>query len=132
MRGFVKEFKDFVATGNMVELAVAVILGAAVGAVIKAFTEGIVMQLVAAVVGKPDFSKVTITLRRRVGAVDPVTGQKGDAVLQIGTVVNTLITLIVTGFVLFLLIKGYNRMRQKAPESVGPTAVEVLQEIRDE
>jgi large conductance mechanosensitive channel len=129
---FVREFKDFIATGNMIELAVAVILGGAVGAVIKAFTEGIMMQLIAAIFGKPDFSQVTITLRRNIGDVDPVTGKRGDAVLQIGSFINTLITLVLTGLVLFILIKGYNKMKKKAPESVGPTEVEVLQEIRDE
>ena len=62
MRSFLKEFKEFIATGNMIELAVAVILGAAVSAVIKAFTDGIVMQVVAAIFGKPNFDDVTITL----------------------------------------------------------------------
>jgi large conductance mechanosensitive channel len=128
----VREFKDFIATGNMLELAVAVILGGAVGAVIKAFTDGIMMQIVAAIFGKPDFSKVTITLRRNIGDVDPATGKKGDAVLQIGTFINTLISLVLTGLVLFMMIKAYNRLKRSSPESVGPTEVEVLQEIRDE
>jgi large conductance mechanosensitive channel len=58
-------------------------------------------------------------------------GNSVDAVLQIGTFINALITLVVTGFVLFLLIKGYNRMKRTQPGVIAPTEVEVLQEIRD-
>lgn len=133
MRTFLKEFKEFIATGNMLELAVAVILGAAVGAVIKAFTEGIVMQIIAAIFGKPDFSSVTIVLRKNVGKDD--NGKSLDSVLQIGTLINTLITLILTGLVLFLMIKGYNRLKRKQvaeePGIPQATEVELLIEIRD-
>jgi len=123
MRKFLQEFREFIATGNMVELAVAVILGTAVGAVIRAFTEGIMMQIVAAIVGEPDFDDVTIGLRR-------------GAELQIGTFLNQLITLVLTGLVLFLLIKAYNRLRRRAEAEPatdpGPTELELLTQIRDE
>jgi len=137
MKNFLKEFKEFIATGNMIELAVAVILGASVSAVIKAFTDGIIMQLVAAIFGKPNFDDVTITLRKNVGP-DPTdaTGVKRvDAVLKIGTFINTLISLVLTGIVLFLLIKAYNRMKKKAAEvpatDPGPSEIDLLTEIRD-
>jgi large conductance mechanosensitive channel len=134
MKNFLKEFKDFIATGNMIELAVAVILGTAVGAVIKAFTDGIIMQMVAAVFGKPNFDDVTITLRHDVGK-DPLDPTKAiDAVLKIGTFINTVISLVMTGLVLFLLIKAYNRMkRRNAVETPdrGPSEIELLTEIRD-
>jgi large conductance mechanosensitive channel len=133
MKNFLKEFKDFIATGNMIELAVAVILGAAVGAVIKAFTEGIVMQAIAAIFGQPDFSTIKITLRHNVSKAKD--GSPIDATLQIGAFINTLITLILTGLVLFLLIKGYNKMKRSKPVEeaapAGPTDVELLSEIRD-
>ena len=134
MKRFLKEFRDFVATGNVIELAVAVILGAAISAVIKAFTDGIIMQVVAAVFGKPNFDSVTITLRHNVG-VDPLDPTKTiDAVLKLGTFINTLISLLITGLVLFLLIKGYNKMKKRNAEenpSVGPSEIELLTEIRD-
>ena len=133
MRKFVKEFREFIATGNMIELAVAVILGGAVGAVIKAFTDGIVMQVVAAIFGKPNFDDVTITLRHNV-ATD-ADGNPVDAVMQIGTFINTLITLVLTGLVLFLMVKAYNRMKRRQavedPAVPQPTEVELLIEIRD-
>ena len=134
MKNFAKEFKDFIATGNMIELAVAVILGGAVGTVIKAFTDGIMMQLVAAIFGKPDFKDVTITLRKNVGK--DADGKSIDSVLQIGTFINTLISLILTGLVLFMIVRAYNKMKKKKEAEgdaapAGPTEVELLTEIRD-
>lgn len=118
MKSFLKEFRDFIATGNMIELAVAVILGTAIGGAIKAFTDGILMQLVAAIIGKPDFSEIVWGL--------------GDAKLQIGVFINALITLISTGLVLFMIIKGYNRFkRPPAGETPAPNQLELLTQIRD-
>lgn len=132
MKKFLKEFREFIATGNMIELAVAVILGAAVAAAITAFTNGIVMQIVAAIFGKPNFDDVTITLRHNVGT--DAQGNPVDAVMQIGTFINALISLVLTGLVLFLMIKAYNRMKRKSAEEApdpGPTEIELLTEIRD-
>jgi large conductance mechanosensitive channel len=133
MKNFAKEFRDFIATGNMIELAVAVILGGAVGAVIKAFTDGIMMQVVAAIFGQPDFSTIKITLRHHVAVKD---GVPVDSTLQIGAFLNTLISLILTGLVLFMIVKGYNKMkaRKAAAEPAapaGPTEIDLLTEIRD-
>ena len=137
MKNLVKEFREFIASGNMLELAVAVILGAAVAAVIKIFTEGIVMQVIAAIFGKPNFDDVTIVLRHDVSCTTDAAGQRTctDAALQIGTFVNAVITLVLTGLALFMMIKAYNRMKRKqAAEEPGeplPTEVELLIEIRD-
>jgi len=136
-KGLIKEFREFIASGNMIELAVAVILAGAVGVVIKAFTDGIMLQIVAAIFGKPDFASITITLRHNVSK-DPVTGKEIDSVLQIGTFINALITLVLTGLVLFAIVKGYNAMKAKrAKEEIaeeaaaGPTEIDLLTEIRD-
>lgn len=136
-RGLIKEFREFIASGNMIELAVGVILAGAVGVVIKVFTEGIMMQVVAAIFGQPNFDDVTITLRRNVGT-DKTTGEPADAELQIGTFINALITLVLTGLVLFMIVKAYNRLkaRKNVEEAVeeaaaGPTEIELLIEIRD-
>lgn len=118
MKNFLKEFKDFIATGNMIEFAVAVILGAAVGAVIKAFTDGILMQIVAAIFGEPDFADVTWGL--------------GDAELKVGLFLNALIALVSTGLVLFMIIKAYNRFRRPVDgETPAPNQLELLTQIRD-
>lgn len=137
MRSFIKEFKDFIATGNVIELAVAVILAGAIGAVVTSFTQGIMMQIVAAIIGQPDFSEWTITLRNDV-STDAVTGEPVDATLQIGAFINTVISLVVVGFVLFLIIKAYNHMKARRAADIAagdepgaPTDVELLTEIRD-
>jgi len=126
VRSFFREFKDFIVTGNMIELAVALILGLAIAAAITAFTNGIMMQIVAAIFGQPDFSNITITLR------EDVNDAGDDAVLQIGAFINALIVLVLTGLVLFLIVKAYNKLKKAEPETVAPTDVEVLMEIRDE
>ncbi len=116
MNKFAKEFKDFIAGGNMIEFAVAVILGAAIGAVITAFTEGIMMQIVAAIFGQPDFNSLTIDL--------------GDAKLFYGSVITAFISLVMVGLVLFMIIKAYNKM--KGPKAAaGPSEADLLAEIRD-
>jgi len=138
-KGLIQEFREFIASGNMIELAVGVILAGAVGVVIKAFTDGIMMQIVAAIFGKPDFNDVTITLRKNVET--GADGKPVDAKLQIGTFINALISLVLTGLVLFAIVKAYNRLKRKqavvdaaeaaAAEPAGPTEIELLTEIRD-
>ena len=140
-KGLIQEFREFIASGNMIELAVGVILAGAVGVVIKAFTDGIMMQIVAAIFGQPDFNDVKITLRRHVSEIKDAsgkgTGQYKDATLQIGTFINALISLVLTGLVLFAIVKAYNRLKRKqaaveeAAEPAGPTEIELLTEIRD-
>lgn len=139
-KGLITEFKEFIASGNMTELAVGVILAGAVGVVIKAFTEGIMMQLVAAIFGQPDFNDVKITLRKHVSKVvdptDPTKVTYKDATLQIGTFINALISLVLTGIVLFAIVKAYNKLKRKqiveeAAGEKGPTEIELLAEIRD-
>ncbi len=132
MRSFLREFKEFIATGNMIELAVAVILGAAVGRVITAFTDGVMMNLIAAIVGKPDFDSVRIKISDK-DSFD-ATGKKvaDGTYLQIGTVINALVSLILIGLVLFVVIKAFNKFR-KPPEPVPAeiTEIELLTQIRD-
>ena len=125
MKKFVKEFKEFIATGNMLELAVAVILGGAVKAVIDAFTKDFVMQIVAAVGGAKNFDALHFTI--------------GKTSVVYGTTVTQFINLVIVGFVLFLMIRAYNTMKHRlnppkpaepaAP--AGPSEVELLTEIRD-
>jgi large conductance mechanosensitive channel len=133
MKNFVKEFRDFVITGNMIELAVGVILAGAVGAVIKVFTEDVVMNLVAGIFGKPSFNDVF-----RVKISDtPKTDAAGVVIsngtyLEFGKLLTAIITLLITGLVLFMIIKAYNKLRrQKPPADAPPTEVELLAEIRD-
>lgn len=118
MKNFAKEFREFIATGNMIELAVAVILGGAVKVVIDSFTNGVMMQIVAAIFGKPNFDQLSFDL--------------SDTPIYYGQVITTIISLIMVGLVLFLIIKAYNKMK-KAEEAApaGPSELDLLTEIRD-
>lgn len=132
MKSFLKEFKDFVATGNMIELAVAVILGASIGRVITAFTDGVMMNLIAAIFGKPNFDAVHIKISSKKTYNLDGTLKYNGTYLEVGTVITALIALILTGLVLFMIIKAYNHMRKPAEAGpAGPTEVELLTEIRD-
>jgi large conductance mechanosensitive channel len=125
MKGFFKEFKDFISTGNMIELAVAVILGLAVKSVIDAFMSGVANPLIGAIFGKPNLDNfLTFTVRK---------GTTNQSTISFGVVLTQLISLIVVGFVLFLFVKAYNKIRspmQAAPP--GPSEIDLLTEIRDE
>jgi large conductance mechanosensitive channel len=125
MKNFLKEFKDFIATGNMVELAVAFILGLAIKAVIDAFMQSIVNPLIGAIVGKPNLDNfLTITVRK---------GTPDQAIISVGAVLTQVIALIIVGLVLFVVLKAYNRMRKPADTGpAGPSEIDLLTQIRDE
>jgi large conductance mechanosensitive channel len=130
MKKFLSEFKDFIATGNMVEIAVGLILATAVGLVIKAFTDGIVMNLVAAIVGKPTFDDIRWKISDKVQTTADGKEVNGTY-LEIGAFITTLINLLIVGLVLFMLIKAYNKMRKPKAADAGPSEVDLLTEIRD-
>lgn len=123
MKNFLKEFKDFIATGDLVEIAVAFILALAIKAVIDAFMNSIVNPLIGAIVGKPNLDNfLTITVRK---------GTKNEAIISVGAVLTQVISLIIVGLVLFMVVKAYNKMRKPAEADSGPSEVELLTEIRD-
>jgi large conductance mechanosensitive channel len=113
-----REFKEFISKGNLIELAVAVILGLAFNVVVQSLVADVFTPLIAAVFGEPDFSSITI--------------QIGDGVIRIGSFLNALISFVIVGFVLFLVVKAYNRLLTKREEEAAPTEVELLRQIRDE
>lgn len=130
-----KEFKDFIMTGNVVDLAVAVILAGAVGLVVTGFTNDMIMPIVGHFAGGIDFADMKYVLDPAVIAADGAVTKPENAIMY-GRWINTLINLIIVGFVLFLMVKAYARARPKKVEAPaapkGPTQEELLMEIRDE
>jgi large conductance mechanosensitive channel len=125
-----KEFKNFIMTGNVVEFAVAVIMAGAIGAVVIGFVGDIIMPIVGHFSGGMDFSSMAYTLdeasKKADGTLIPAN------VIALGKWINTIISLLVVGFVMFLIVKSYNKM--KKPEVVaaaGPSQEELLTQIRD-
>jgi large conductance mechanosensitive channel len=113
-----KEFKEFISRGNLIDLAVAVILGLAFNVVVQSLVAEIFTPLIAAIIGQPDFRAITIGV--------------GDSQIQIGLFLNALIYFVIVAFVLFLVVKAYNRAFPKKEEPAGPTELDLLTEIRDE
>jgi large conductance mechanosensitive channel len=133
VRTFFKEFREFISAGNLIELAVAFILGLAIKAVIDAFIENIVNPIIGAIVGEPDLDNVlTFTLREGEDTVGPDGAPvSGDSVLSIGSVLTEILSLILVGLVLFMMLKAYNKMRRAPAVAAGPSDNELLAEIRD-
>lgn len=127
-----KEFKDFIMTGNVIDLAVAVILAGAVGLVVTSFTNDIAMPLVGHFTGGTDFADKTIVLSEAVMAADG-TVETPENAIRYGVWINAIINLIMVGFVLFMIVKAYNKTKEPEPEAApaGPSQEDLLAEIRD-
>lgn len=129
-----KEFKNFIMTGNVIDLAVAVILAGAVGLVVNGFVTDIMMPIVGHFSGSMDFADMKIVLDEAIIGADGEISKPENAIMY-GKWVNTLINLITVGLVLFMIVRAYNKTKTPlAPvEEVakGPTAEELLMEIRD-
>ena len=91
-----KEFREFALKGNLLELAVAFVLGVAFAAVVTSFVDDIIMQLVAAIAGKPDFSDLTFSI--------------GDGVIRYGSFLTAVVTFLIIAWVLFLIVKAVQQM----------------------
>lgn len=129
----ISEFKAFIAKGNVLDLAVAVIIGAAFGAIVTSFTDDIIMPVLGRVIGNVDFSNLYLVLS---GTVEPGTSlaaarAAGANVLAYGNFVSVLINFLILAFVIFLMVRQANRLIGKKEEVAGPTEVELLTEIRD-
>ena len=133
--GFIKEFKEFAATGNFVDLAVGVIMGAAAGKVVSAFIDGMVMPAIGMLTGGVDFSKMAYTLKEGV-TENAATGTKAvEAVtVKYGAFITQFIEFFIIALVVFLVIRALNKMKKKKAEAApaGPSSTDaLLMEIRD-
>jgi large conductance mechanosensitive channel len=112
-----KEFKDFVARGNVIDLAVGVIIGVAFGKIVTSLVEGIIMPPIGLVLGKVDFASLFVVLNHSKG--DPISladaKTKGIPVIAYGQFFNDLINFVIIAFVIFLLIRFVNKVRRKDP-----------------
>ncbi|MDG1159868.1 MAG: large-conductance mechanosensitive channel protein MscL [Flavobacteriales bacterium] len=130
-----KEFKSFISKGNVLDLAVGVILATYFGAIIKSLVDNILMPPIGVALGGVDFSKLGMELQPAVmNAAGEV--EKAAVVIGYGVFINTIITFIIVAFCIFLVVKGYNNMKKKeeaAPAAPpAPSKEEVLLgEIRD-
>jgi large conductance mechanosensitive channel len=118
--GMLKEFKDFAMKGNIVDLAVAVIIGGAFGKIVTALTTSLIMPIIALILGKGGLSDVSFTI--------------GATVFPVGIFIQAVIDFILIALVLFLVIKAMNSIKKKeeaAPPAATPEDIVLLREIRD-
>ncbi|RYZ72836.1 MAG: large-conductance mechanosensitive channel protein MscL [Lysobacteraceae bacterium] len=129
--GMVSEFKEFISRGNVVDLATAVVIGAAFGKIVTALVDGIVMPLIGYLTGGVSVSDWKYVLSP--GTVDAAGASVGEVAIKYGLFLQTLIDFVLIAFVIFMILKAYNRMRKPAEEAAPATAEEVLllREIRD-
>ncbi|WP_299394145.1 large conductance mechanosensitive channel protein MscL [uncultured Gelidibacter sp.] len=127
-----KEFKDFIMTGNVIDLAVAVILAGAVGLVVNGFVTDIMMPIVGNFAGGVDFADLKYVLSPADIAADGTITKPENAIMY-GNWVNSIINLLIVGFVLFVIVKAYNKTKKPAAPAApaGPTEIDLLKEIRD-
>lgn len=131
--GMVSEFKDFISRGNVIDLAVGVIIGAAFGKIVTSLVEQVVMPPIGLVLGKVDFSNLEWVLVQE----NPATEAIEKVAIQYGAFINTLIQFAIVAFVIFLMVKAVNKLRREkaaepdaAPAAPTPTEA-LLTEIRD-
>lgn len=127
-----KDFKEFIMTGNVIDFAIAVILAGAVGLVVNGFVNDIMMPMVGHFAGGLDFADKVYELSPAVG-VEGEAGYKPANAIRYGSWFNTIINLIIVGFVLFMMTKAARKYKMAAEPAApaGPTQEELLAEIRD-
>jgi large conductance mechanosensitive channel len=117
MKNMLKEFKEFLSQGDIVMIAVGLVMALAFKTIIDNFIDGVINPIIAAIFGEPDMNNIGFAI--------------GDARLKIGMVFNAIIYFVVVGFVLYLILKAWERMKPRKPEA-APSELDVLVQIRDE
>jgi len=135
----VREFKEFIARGNVLDLAVAVIIGAAFGAIVTSLTGDVIMPVIGAIFGGADFSSYFILLSVPEGYDGSITDyaalkEAGAAMIGYGAFLTAVINFVILALVIFLLVRTTNRLIAKKEEAApsGPSEIDLLAEIRDE
>ena len=118
-----KEFREFIARGNVIDLAVAVVIGAAFGKIVTSLVEGIVMPPIGLVIGKVDFASMFYVLDASKGVPASLAEAKAKAipVVAYGQFINDVINFLVIAFVIFLIVKRVNRLKSKQATDAAPT-----------
>jgi len=110
-----KEFREFIARGNVIDLAVAVVIGAAFGKIVTSLVDGVIMPPIGLLLGKADFSNLFIDLSGQHPASLADAKTRGLAVIAYGSFINDVIGFVIIAFVIFLLVKSINRLYKEPP-----------------
>ena len=134
--GMLKEFKEFATKGNVMDLAVGVIIGAAFGKIVDSLVKDIVMPVIGAVIGNIDFSNMYVVLGSiPAGVANNLADlqKAGVPVLAYGNFITIVVNFLILAFVVFMLVKQLNRMKKESPAEppATPEEITLLREIRD-
>ena len=131
--GMMSEFKEFAMRGNVIDLAVGVVIGAAFGKIVSVLVDNVIMPPIGLLIGGVDFANLAITLKE--ASVDAAGEAVPAVVIGYGEFINALIQFIIVAFAIFMVVKAINRMNRKPEEPEAPEApsedVLLLREIRD-
>ena len=128
--GMMSEFKEFIAKGNVVDLAVGVVIGAAFGKIVSALVDGIVMPIISILTGGVNVSDWKYVIEPAKFGADGK-DVAADVAIQYGALLQATINFLVIAFVIFLVVKAYNRLRTPAADAAPAEEVVLLREIRD-
>ncbi len=130
MMGLVKEFREFAVRGNVIDMAVGIIIGGAFGTIVQSLVKDVIMPPIGMALGGVDFSNIKIPLKAGAPGVEPVT-------MNIGLFLNNVISFLIVAFAVFMLVKAVNEVRRRfetekeAPAAAPPPSEVYLREIRD-
>ena len=128
-----KEFRDFAVRGNVIDMAVGIIIGAAFGTIVKSLVSDVIMPPIGLLLGNVDFNDFFITLSGPAQPTLEAAKKAGAVTLNYGAFINTVISFIIVAFCVFLLVKQMNRLKKKEEEKPAepPKQEVLLEEIRD-
>ena len=131
--GMLKEFRDFIARGNVFDMAVGIIIGAAFTGIVSSLVGDVIMPLIGVLTSGVDFSNLFIALDGGEYTNLKAAKDAGVAVISYGVFINAIINFMIVAFVIFMLVKQINRLKKKEAEapSAPPADVQLLTEIRD-
>ena len=134
MKNMISEFKDFINNGSLVDLAIAVVLATFFAPIINAIVNGVILNLIAALFGQPNFDAIRLKIADGDGPVE-IDGvvTDGATYLEFGQVITAIVTFLIVAFVCFIIVKQVNKMKAaEEEEDAGPSEVDLLAEIRDQ
>jgi len=132
--GMMKEFKEFAMRGNVIDMAVGIVIGGAFGKIVSSLVKDVIMPPIGMALGNVDFSNLSFVLKEAVMESGEVVAEA--VTVNYGLFINTVIEFIIVAFAIFMVIKGMNKMKKKEEEPApapdpGPSEADLLTEIRD-
>lgn len=127
MKGVIKEFREFAVKGNVIDLAVGVVIGGAFGKIVSSLVNDIIMPPIGILLGGTDFSNLSIVLKEAVG-------EEAQVAINYGAFLTTILDFVIIAFAIFIVVKQMNRLKKKEeakPPAKTPEDIELLREIRD-